>query len=211
MEKRDKMKAPVKKEIKSIWVIQERENSSKETLYGDSDLFDLDDNNFLNNDPSEENVHSRLIPTQNIQDKLEIVALEAISIEPAKPILPQILNLKQCFTIPPPYKPNKEVSVQTSKIQLLVTRKQTNISLANYKERPQSHPPDMTRDTNFLKMCIESEQNSKNLGDVIGDGLKNKIVKPNEEFLKNGIRKPDLELGVCFPPNPVQCIFIKPK
>ncbi|CAO1430371.1 unnamed protein product [Diamesa hyperborea] len=230
------------KEIKSIWVYKQRDSKSgesncsssdgisEEEVNSDSDLFDLDieDTNYLINEaaskPSVPCAVPSNIPLQRLN--LAIVPLDSISIKSSNTTpIPQILNLKQSFTFPPILKPLREISTQTSKIQLnldlemsllqreksmFVCNKNIIAGSTDNELRPKSLPSDAVLPTSFFEKCLAGQNIVIN---AMGDGIEKTIqeVKPLGETLENGMRKPDLELANVIPPNSVNKAVVKPK
>lgn len=139
--------------------------------------------------------------------------------------MPQILNLKQSFTFPPILKPLREISTQTSKIQLnldlemtllqreksmFVCNKNVPATSTTNESRPKSLPSDAILPTSFFEECLTGQNIVIN---AMGDGIEQTVqeVKPLGDTLVNGMRKPDLELANVIPQNSVNKVGVKPK
>lgn len=194
----------------------QRETKSEETLFdsdgecelsgSNSDLFNLEiKGNFYQDDLR---ATCKTPTNRNVLKKLQVVQLDFISIPASITQSQHIVNLRQSFTFPASFKPSKEISTQTSQINLMTGLDKK--SLQRPMKRPVSLPPENIALTN-LQNRFEADIKLENLEQIIGDGVENKAEPKTNEIMLNGFRKPDLELADCIPPMGVQCILMKPK
>lgn len=160
-----------------------------------SDLFDLTIENGSYYNDSNENVQYLVGSMLKLQ-KLKVVTLESISIPSSVSHATPIVNLKQSFNFPCALKPSKEISTQTSQLDLIL--KDAN-SESKLRQRPTSLPPENAALTN-LGNRVQSELHPELIGD--GSKIGSKKITGNEA------KVPDLEVSECIP---VLSQDVKPK
>lgn len=152
-----------------------------------SDLFDLTMENGSYYNDSKENLPYSVTSMLKLQ-KLRVVKLEPISISSTASHPTPIVNLKQSFNFPSALKPSKEISTQTSQLDL-INRVHAENSDSKTRQRPTSLPPENAALINLGKR-VQSD-----LPEIIGDG--NKVgSKKNSE---NQAKLPDLEIAERLP------------
>ena len=144
--------------------------------------------------------------------QLLVIKLEPISIASDTSQLKNTLNLRQSFKFSSFLKNSKQMSTQTSQINLsqnqliIADERNTNQSRHNML-RPSSLPPENVALTHLVKR-VQADAKRNHL--LIGDGDK-KVFEKTEKMYEHELLKPDLELADFIPPLPVQCVTIKPK
>ena len=88
---------------------------------------------------------------------------------------------------------------------MFVCNKNVLTTSTNNPLRPKSLPSDAILPMSFFEKCLAGQNIVIN---AMGDGIEQTVqeVKPLEDTLQNGMRKPDLELSNVIPPN-----SLKPK
>lgn len=196
------MQKKKEKDVKSIWMYNQREESSEETLFNNdmdfrrsesnSDLLNLSMSNSSNFNWSKD-VMSRPRPLS--RRRLQIVELESISI-PSTVATQHIVHLKQSFNFASSLKPSKESATQTSDLDRFLTTMESPSQ--RLMRRPTSLPPENIALSNLGKR-------------EVGDGFGVDIAKYVDESNNDGSRQPDLEISGIIPQMPVQCVLITPK
>lgn len=150
-----------------------------------SDLFDLTMGNGSFYNDSRENLEYSVTSMLKLQ-KLSVKKLDPISISSTAAHFTPIVNLKQSFKFPCALKPSKEISTQTSQLDLF---NQIANSDSKMRQRPMSLPPENAALTNLGKQ-VQSE-----LPELIGDG--SKIGSRNHAAIE--AKAPDLEVSERLP------------
>lgn len=167
-----------------------------------SNLFDLESlgnhSDFLNTGPKD---------LSNIQvlDKLAVVQLECISIPSTSAKPPPIVNLRQSFTFPAPFKASNEIATQTSQMKIMECSTAQEVQQRQTK-RPISLPPE-----NVALRTMPIQVESRKLDEIIGDSVENIVDERLVARLMNGFREPDLEVACNLSPLGVQSVFVQPK
>lgn len=91
---------------------------------------------------------------------------------------------------------------------MLVCNKNILATNINSQPRPLSLPSDVVLPMNLFEKCLAAQNIVIN---AMGDGIEQTIQEPIENALKNGMRKPDLELSNSISPNSVSKDVVKPK
>lgn len=199
------MQKKKEEDVRSIWMYNQREDTSEETLFNsdkdfrftesNGDLINLNMSNssFQNNSDWPKNglrqISKRLLQT---------VKLDSISI-PSTVATQHIVHLKQSFNFASPFKSSTESSTQTSDLDRHLTT--TESPSQRLMRRPTSLPPENIALSNLGKR-VQAD---------VGDGFGVDIAKYLNESNNDDSRQPDLEIAGIIPQMPVQCVLITPK
>lgn len=207
------------KEIKKIWIYNEQEPQFKRSDFDSDDLsafpdsysdfFDLkaDECSDIEKEDSRRTTKS---DTLRKLKKLSIVKLESISISSKAAQPQQIVNLNQSFQFAGCLKPSKQISTQTSQMEITqtckITEDVTSIGIHRDFIRSLSVPPESAA---FARQEKRPQADVQPKCALKGDGDKD---TQKNEMKKNRVSiKPDLEIADFIPPMPVQCVMVRPK
>lgn len=176
----------------------------------ESDLFDLDSNDDLNDYHSEYFKEASKSKNSLSHGNLSIVKLDSISIPPiVNSNTPHILNLKQEFTFPVSnFQLRKEVASQT--MSLIETRIKTPHPMSSQNEycnesftmRPQSVPASCISNHNLTLPRVTADVKPKKVFNnmCIGDGIENNLRQIKHNAIDFDVPEArDLEIADALP------------